>query len=151
EQFAYAAAHDLQEPLRMVASYTQLLAKRYKGRLDADADEFVAFAVDGASRMQRMIQGLLDYSRLGADEKVLGPADCEAILAQTLAGLEMTIEELGATVTHEPLPTVVADTAQLGQVFQNLVGNALKFRGTEPPRVHVAAERGVEEWRFSVR
>lgn len=151
EQFAYAAAHDLQEPLRMVASFTQLLAKRYKGRLDADADEFVAYAVDGATRMQGMIQGLLDYSRLGAREGEFAPADCELILAQTRAALMMTIDELGATLTHDPLPTVVADASRLGQVFQNLIGNALRFRGVEPPRVHVRAERGTGEWRFTVR
>jgi PAS domain S-box-containing protein len=151
EQFAYVASHDLQEPLRMVASYTQLLARRYRGKLDADADEFIAYAVDGVTRMQALINDLLAYSRVGTRQVQAEPADVEAVLARVLAALRPAMEEAGATVTHDPLPTVTADVVQLGQLFQNLVGNAMKFRGAEAPRVHVGAERGEDEWVFSVR
>jgi PAS domain S-box-containing protein len=151
QQFAYVASHDLQEPLRMVASYVQLLAKRYKGKLDADADEFINYAVDGANRMQGLIKALLTYSRVGTRGKEFEPTDCEAVLNGTLADLRATIEESGAVVTRDPLPTVEADGTQLGQLFQNLVGNAIKFRNQRPPVVHVSAERNGKEWVFSVR
>ena len=151
EQFAYVASHDLQEPLRMVSSYTQLLARRYKGRLDADADEFIAFAVDGANRMQRLINDLLAYSRVGTRGKEFEPTDCTAVFDQALANLKAAIEESGAVVTHDPLPTVMADNMQLGQLFQNLIGNAIKYHGDEPPRVHVSAEQKGNDWVFSVR
>ena len=151
EQFAYVASHDLQEPLRMVSSYTQLLARRYQGQLDADADEFIAYAVDGANRMQRLINDLLAYSRLGTRAKGFAPADCTAVLDQALANLKAAIEESGAVVTHDPLPTVTADNSQLVQLFQNLIGNAIKFRVEEPPRIHVSAEQKGNEWVFSVR
>lgn len=151
QQFAYVASHDLQEPLRMVASYTQLLAKRYKGKLDADADEFIAYAVDGANRMQRLIQDLLAYSRVNTQGQVFEPTSVEAVVGYALDNLRGAIEESGAVVTHDPLPTVMADDRQLLQLFQNLLSNALKFRGEQPPRVHVAAERRGTEWVFSVR
>ena len=151
EQFAYVASHDLQEPLRMVGSFTQLLAKRYRGKLDAEADEFVGYAVDGARRMQALINDLLAYSRVGTRGKGFAPADCEAVLEEALLNLKVAVEETGAVVTHDALPTVQADAAQLRQLFQNLVGNALKFHGAAPPRVHVAAQRADGEWRFSVR
>jgi PAS domain S-box-containing protein len=144
QQFAYVASHDLQEPLRMVASYTQLLARRYKGRLDSDADEFIAYAVDGVTRMQELIHSLLTYSRVGTRGKDLEPTDCEAVLDRTLANLKMTIEESGADVTHDALPTVMADDVQLGQLFQNLIGNAIKFRNQEPLHVHVSATSNAE-------
>jgi light-regulated signal transduction histidine kinase (bacteriophytochrome) len=151
-QFAYVASHDLQEPLRMVASFTQLLAVRYKGQLDADADEFIAFAVDGASRMQRLIQDLLLYSRIGTKGADLRNTSSEDALQQALANLRGAIEESGARVTHDVLPTVHADETQLTQLFQNLVGNAIKYHGAAPPRVHIAAaEEGVSKWAFSVR
>ena len=153
-QFAYVASHDLQEPLRMVSSYTQLLAKRYKGRLDADADEFIAFAVDGANRMQRLITDLLAYSRVGTRGKKLEPTDFAAALASALVNLKAAIDESGAVVSHDPLPTLRADKSQITQLFQNLIANAVKFHGAEPPRVHVSAEpqdpEG-KEWLFSVR
>ncbi len=151
EQFAYVASHDLQEPLRMVASYTQLLARRYKEKLDQDADEFIHYIVDGATRMQKLINDLLAYSRVGTRGKAFEPTDCEALLERSLANLQMAVEESGAVVTHDPLPTVTADPTQLGQLFQNLLGNAIKFHGEKPPRLHVAARRRGKEWTFFVR
>jgi len=153
EHFAYVASHDLQEPLRMVASYTQLLAKRYKGRLDADADEFIAYAVDGSNRMQQMIRDLLAYSRAGAGGKEHLEISSELALHAALANLRAAIEESGAVVTHDALPTVTTDDTQLSQVFQNLIGNAIKYRNAaEVPRVHIsAAAPGGKERIFSVR
>ncbi len=151
-QFAYIASHDLQEPLRMVASYTQLLSRRYKGKLDADADEFIAFAVDGASRMQRLIQDLLAYSRVGTKGKDLLDTSSEEALQRALINLRGTIEESGAQATHDPLPEVLADETQLIQLFQNLVGNAIKYQGPGIPRVHISATpQGGKDWVFSVR
>jgi PAS domain S-box-containing protein len=139
EQFAYVASHDLQEPLRMVASYTQLLAKRYQDKLDADANEFIGYAVDGANRMQKMINDLLSYSRVGTRDKPFEAVDCTAIFSQSLNNLEMAIEEAGAMITHDPLPTVMGDESQLVQLFQNLIDNAIKFRGKETPHIHISA------------
>ena len=153
-QFAYIASHDLQEPLRMVASYTQLLARRYKGRLDADADEFIAFAVDGVDRLQRLFQGLLEYSRVGTKGQALLETSSDAALEQATLNLHDAIEQSGAQVTHDPLPVVLADKLQLIQLLQNLVGNAIKYhRPGVPPRVHVssAKEAATGRWRFSVR
>jgi PAS domain S-box-containing protein len=150
-QFAYIASHDLQEPLRMVASYTQLLSRRYKGKLDSDADEFIAFAVDGASRMQRLIQDLLAYSRVGTKGKDLLKVSSEEALQQALLNLRGAIEEKGAIVTHDPLPSVLADEMQLIQLFQNLVGNAIKYQSPGIPKVHISAvENGGKKWTFSV-
>src|SRR5680860_1380698 len=152
EQFASFASHDLQEPLRMVASYTQLLSKRYKGKLDSDADEFIAFAVDGASRMQRLIQDLLAYSRVGTRGKDLLATASEDALQHALINLRGAIEESGALVTHDLLPTVLADEMQLIQLFQNLVGNAIKYQSPGVPRVHISAARnGRKKWVFSVQ
>jgi PAS domain S-box-containing protein len=152
QQFAYVASHDLQEPLRMVASYTQLLAKRYKGRLDSEADEFIAYAVDGSNRMQALIQDLLAYSRAGAVRKALREISSENALKQALTNLRATIKESGAVVTHDSLPVITTDDTQLTQVFQNLVGNAIKYHSAELPQVHVSAtQNGGKEWIFSVR
>jgi PAS domain S-box-containing protein len=151
ERFAYVASHDLQEPLRMVGSYVQLLAKRYQGRLDADADEFIGFALDGALRMQRLIEDLLAYSRLGTRGGALVPTDVNGIVDRALHSLKLRIDEAGATVTRDALPTVAADAGQLEHVFLNLIGNALKFHGAAPPRVHVAAQSRDGRWEFSVR
>lgn len=151
EQFAYVASHDLQEPLRMVASYTQLLAKRYKGRLDPDADEFIGYAVDGATRMQRLIQDLLAYSRVTTQGRNLEQVDCAVLLDDVLDNMRFAIDESRAVVTRGTLPVVMADGAQLGPLLQNLIGNAIKFRGEEPPHVQVSAERRTNEWLFSVR
>jgi PAS domain S-box-containing protein len=150
-QFAYMASHDLQEPLRMVASYTQLLSKRYKGKLDSDADEFIAFAVDGAGRMQRLIQDLLAYSRVGTQGSNLLDISSEDALQQALLNLRGAIEDSGALVTHDPLPTVMADEMQLVQLFQNLVGNAIKYQGPGVPKVHIAAKSSGKKWTFSVQ
>ena len=151
-QFAYIASHDLQEPLRMVASYTQLLSRRYKGRLDDDADEFIAFAVDGATRMQRLIDDLLAYSRVGTKGKGLVPTSSEEALGQALVNLRGSIENSGAVVTHDPLPAVRADEMQLTQLFQNLVGNAIKYQNPGIPRVHISATKpsGDKKWTFAV-
>jgi PAS domain S-box-containing protein len=152
EQFAYIASHDLQEPLRMVASYTQLLSRRYKGKLDSDGDEFIAFAVDGANRMQRLIQDLLAYSRIGTQGKSLLKISSEDALRQALMNLHVIIKQSGAQVTHDPLPAVLADEMQLIQLFQNLVGNAIKYQRSGIPSVHIsAAETRRKRWMFSVR
>jgi light-regulated signal transduction histidine kinase (bacteriophytochrome) len=151
ERFAYVASHDLQEPLRMVGSYVQLLAKRYQGRLDADADEFIGYALDGALRMQRLIEDLLAFSRVGTRGGALLPTDANTVFNATITSLRLAIEESGASITADPLPTVLADAGQLEHLFLNLMSNALKFRGTEPPRIHVSAQRGDGAWQFSVR
>jgi signal transduction histidine kinase len=150
EQFAYVASHDLQEPLRMIASYVQLLERRYKDKLDSDANDFIGFAVDGAKRMQSLINDLLTYARIGTRGKPFVPVDSGKILGAAIANLKMAIEESGAAVEHEALPTVSADGTQLMALFQNLVGNAIKFRSTSPPRVRVAAKHGDGVWTFSV-
>ncbi len=150
EQFAYIASHDLQEPLRTVSSYVQLLGRRYGEQLDAEAQEYITFAVDGIARMQDLIRDLLEYSRVDRLGQTPEPTDSEFVVGLVLDNLQMTIEEAGATVTHDPLPTVMADSTQLGQVFQNLISNALKFRGKEPPRVHISAKTTATEWLFSV-
>jgi light-regulated signal transduction histidine kinase (bacteriophytochrome) len=152
KHFAYVASHDLQEPLRMVASYTQLLAKRYRGKLDSDADDFIAYAVDGCNRMQQMIRDLLTYSGAGTSAIGLQTISSELALHAALANLRVAIEESGALVSHDSLPTVTTDDSQLTQVFQNLVGNAIKYRGPEVPRIHVSARTdGRKERIFSVR
>jgi signal transduction histidine kinase len=151
QQFAYVASHDLQEPLRMVASYTQLLAKRYKGKLDEDADEFIAYAVNGANRMQALIQDLLAFSRVDRQGQQFERTSVETLFSYALDNLKGAIEDTGAVVTHDPLPDVIADERQLLHVLQNLLSNAIKFRGPEPPSVHLSAERRGDEWLFSVR
>jgi PAS domain S-box-containing protein len=150
QQFAYVASHDLQEPLRMVASYTQLLARRYRGKLDPDADEFIAYAVGGVNHMQRLIQDLLAYSRVGTSGHEFKPLESGRALDKALANLKTLVDETGALLVRGGLPWVMADETQLIQLFQNLVGNALKFRGQAPPRVVVEAERQGNEWRFTV-
>lgn len=151
EQFAYVASHDLQEPLRMIGSYVQLLERRYKDKLDQDATEFIAFAVDGAQRMQRLINDLLMYSRVGTRRKELTRTSCENVLDLSLANLQTAIGESGAEVTHDALPEVMADETQFLQLFQNLIGNAVKFRGEDPPRIHVSATQADNEWIFAVK
>jgi len=151
EQFAYVASHDLQEPLRMVASYNQLLARRFKGKLGDDADEFIGFTVEGVTRMQRLINDLLAYSRVGTRTKEPTEVDLEQVFAVTVSNLERAIADAGAEVTHDPLPTLVGDEVQLAQLFQNLIGNAIKFRGEEPPRIHVGARMDPDTIRISVQ
>jgi PAS domain S-box-containing protein len=151
ERFAYIASHDLQEPLRMVASYTQLLARRYKGKLDADADEFISFAVDGAQRMQRLIQDLLLFSRVGTQGVELVETSSEDALQSALVNLRSAVKASGALITHDPLPAVMADEMQLVQLFQNLVGNAIKYQKPGVPTVHISATRSGSKWDFSVK
>jgi PAS domain S-box-containing protein len=150
EQFAYVASHDLQEPLRMVSSYTQLLMRRYGDRFDKDAKEFMHYVVDGAARMKQLIEDLLAYSRIGTRGKDFGDAKVEAALRRAITNLKAAIEESSAAVTWDPLPEVKADNAQLAQLFQNLIGNALKFRSPSVPRVHVSVMQQEEEWQFTV-
>ncbi len=151
EQFAYVASHDLQEPLRMVASYTQLLSRRYEAKLDGDAREFMAYVVDGAARMKQLIEDLLAYSRVGTKGGEFRPVAADAALRRALFNLRAGIEEAGAAVTYDPMPTLPADEVQLGQLFQNLIGNALKFRSDSVPRIHVAVKELPHEWEFEVR
>jgi PAS domain S-box-containing protein len=150
QQFAYVASHDLQEPLRKVSSFTQLLARRYKGRLDADADEFIDYVVDGVNRMKQLINDLLAYSRVGTRGEAFEPVAVHEVLQRALANLLAAIDETGAMVTHEDLPVVMGDRSQLSQLFQNLIGNAIKYRGEEPPCVHVSVRRDGAEWHFAV-
>ncbi len=151
EQFAYVASHDLQEPLRMVASYTELLSQRYLGRLDKDADEFIGFARDGAKRMQAMLDDLLDYSRVGTRGQQPRPVKAKSAIDQSLLNLATSIEESHAEVIVGDMPSVMADKTQLLRVFQNLLGNAVKFhRPGEPPRIEITASREGASWRFSV-
>jgi PAS domain S-box-containing protein len=151
EQFAYVASHDLQEPLRMISSYTQLLAKRYKGKLDTDADEFIGFAVDGADRMQKMIQDLLAYSRVNTRGKEFEPVDLEKTFSDATDNLKIAIEDNKATITHDPLPRVLADDSQMVRLFQNLIGNSLKFHGAEPPVIHVSCKDGESDYTIAIK
>jgi signal transduction histidine kinase len=150
EQFAYVASHDLQEPLRMVATYTQLLAERYQGKLDPDADKYIHYAVDGALRMQKLVQDLLAFSRVGRQGLALRNVDCNTVLQAGLKNLEAALQESGAVVQFAKLPQIIADSSQMGQVFQNLIGNAIKFRGPDPPVIRVSVEAKAQEWVFSV-
>jgi light-regulated signal transduction histidine kinase (bacteriophytochrome) len=151
ERFAYVASHDLQEPLRTVTSYVQLLARRYQDQLDDSGREFIAFAVDGAKRMQRLIQDLLAFSRVGTHGGAMERTEVEPIVDGALTSLGAAIAETGAEVTREPMPVVLGDAPQLRQLFANLLGNALKFHGDAPPKVHVGARRQGARWELSVR
>ena len=151
ERFAFTTSHDLQESLHMVTSYLHLLAQDYRGRLDATADEFIAYAVDGPAWMQRLIQDLLAYWRVETQPQEFAPTDGEQVLTLALANLQGAIAESGAVVTHDSLPTVMADAAQFVQLVQNLIENAIKFRSAQPPQVHMAATRQEGEWVFAVR
>jgi PAS domain S-box-containing protein len=151
QQFAYVASHDLQEPLRMVSSYTQLLLRRYGGMFDSDAKEFMDFIVDGAARMKQLIEDLLAYSRVGTRGDDFQPTDSGQALEQALANLRAAIEASGATITHDPSAPVTADEVLLVQLFQNLIGNAIKFRGAQAPSIHVGMQEKAAEWVLSVR
>jgi light-regulated signal transduction histidine kinase (bacteriophytochrome) len=151
EQFAYVASHDLQEPLRAVSGCMQLLQQRYQGQLDARADELITHAVDGSSRMQTLIRDLLAYARVSTRGKDLKPIDSETVLKEALSNLATVIQESGGVVTYGALPTVAADPTQLLQVFQNLIGNAIKYRGERPPEVHIEVEHRAGEWQFTMR
>ena len=151
EQFAYVASHDLQEPLRMVSSFTQMLERRYKDKLDADASDFIGFAVDGANRMQVLINDLLMYSRVGTRGKPFEPTDMNEVLGQAIVNLRVAIEESHTMITNDELPTVRADATQIVQLFQNLLSNSIKFRGNNTPLVHVSFTEKSDEWVFSVK
>jgi len=150
KQFTYVASHDLQEPLRMISSYAQLLRRRYKNKLDADADDFIAFLVDGVVRMKVLIDDLLSYSKLAGQSKEFRPTDCNQALENALYNLKAAVEEAKAVITRDSLPVVLADEFQMTQVFQNLVSNAVKFHGKEVPQVRIAAKRTEQEWIFSI-
>jgi len=151
EQFAYVASHDLQEPLRMVASFTQLLERRYKDKLDDDANDFINFIVDGTSRMQALINDLLIFSRIGTRGKTFNATDMNIVLENVLTNIRQSIKETNATITNDPLHVIIADDSQMMQLFQNLISNAVKFHGEEAPIVHVSGEDKEEDWVFSVR
>ena len=151
EQFAYVSSHDLQEPLRMITSYLQLLQMRYQGNLDDKADKYINFAVDWASRMQNLIHALLEFSRVSTRNRELEPTNCKFILNQALSNLKLMIRDNKATISHDPLPEVIADPTQLGQVFQNLIFNGIKFHREEAPKIHISAEIKASEWVFSVQ
>jgi len=151
EQFAYVASHDLQEPLRMMASYSELLEKRYKDKLDKDANEFIEFIVDGAKRLQKLINDLLAYSRIGRTDKSAGEVDCNTILGKVINSMHAYMEESGAIITNDELPTLIGNESNFVQLFQNLIGNAIKFRKQEPPQVHISAKKENNEWLFSVK
>jgi len=151
QQFAYVASHDLQEPLRMISSYTQLLGRRYGERFDENAKEFMGYIVEGATRMKQLIEDLLAYSRVGTKGREFRAFSAESALEKALANLRTTAERAGAQITHERLPVIMGDEGQLAQVFQNLVGNAIKFRGEEAPRIHVSSRFVDGAWEFAVR
>jgi light-regulated signal transduction histidine kinase (bacteriophytochrome) len=151
EQFAYVSSHDLQEPLRMISSYLQLLQRRYEGNIDEKADKYIHFAVEGASRMQNLINDLLELSRVATRASEPEPTNCESVLNQVLANLETFIEGNEATVSHNPLPEVMADSTQLVQVFQNLIINGIKFHNEKPPKIHISSGKKDSDWVFSVK
>ncbi len=151
EQFAYIASHDLQEPLRMISSYTQLLEKRYKDKLDADANDFIGFAVDGANRMQKMIQSFLVYSRTSRDNSPLQTVDCNEVLEYAKMNLLMSIQETATRIESDPLPTVIGHSELLLQLFQNLIGNAIKFRNGRAPVITIGVQQNETHWIFSVK
>ena len=154
EQFAYVASHDLQEPLRTVSSFTELLAQEYGDRLDGEAKEYIEFIVDGALRMQQLVKDLLLYSRVNTRGKAFAPTDCETVLKRVLSNLQFVIVQGESQVTHDPLPDVYADESQVQQLFQNLISNALKFRAEDPPHVHISVISNADEpsgdWTFCV-
>ena len=151
EQFAYVVSHDLQEPLRMVASYLQLFERRYKDKLDTNADEFISYAVDGAARMQTLINNLLSFSRVSSRGQSFKLVDCNIIVQQTLANLKFVIQETEALITYDELPELIVDETQFAQLFQNLISNSIKFRRNIPPKIHIGVTNKEEEWIFSVQ
>jgi light-regulated signal transduction histidine kinase (bacteriophytochrome) len=150
-QFAYVASHDLQEPLRMLSSFMELLSNQYGDQLDEDAQEYIDFAIDGAQRMQRLVLNLLTYSRVGTQGKSFETTECEDVLEISLTNLKVALEESSAVLTHDPLPVVMADEDQLAQLFQNLIGNAIKFTEDRPPKVHISVSEEKGFHRFSIQ
>ena len=151
KQFAYAASHDLREPLRNMASFVKLLERRYKNKIDERADQYIDYIVGSSTRMQDLIEDLLDYSRLETKGKVFKPLNSNDLIERTITDLDASIKENRAEVTHDPLPDVTADSSQLGRLFQNLISNAIKYKGKRKPKIHISASRGKEEWVFSVK
>ena len=151
EQFAYVSSHDLQEPLRMIASYLQLLERKYKGKLDAKADKYINFSVDGATRMQNLIDDLLSFSRVTTQANELIPTDLESVYNEVLSNLEVLISENNAIIKHDPLPVVIADKTQISQVFQNLINNAIKFRSKDQPKINISVTKEDNQWLFAVQ
>lgn len=149
-RFAFVVSHELQEPLRMVKSYTQLLASRYRGRLDTDADDFIGYAVEGVTRMENFIRDMLSYSQAAEGGMDMKPAPCRNVVDWALMELEATLRESGAVVTMDSLPTVLCDSMRVAQVFKNLIGNAVKYRGPEPPRIHISAAEQGDMWRIAI-
>ena len=150
EQFAYVSSHDLQEPIRMVTSFTQLLQRRYEGQLDADADDYIDFIIEGALRMKYLIDDLLEFSRVSSRVREFGNVDLEKVLDVVLYNLSVSIKENDAVITHDSLPNVITDESQMRQVFQNLIANAIKFHGSKQPKIHITAQKDNKEWRFAV-
>jgi PAS domain S-box-containing protein len=151
EEFAYAASHDLQEPLHLVASNVDLLARRYHDKLDDDGLEFLGFATEGAKRLKNLVSDLLSYTRVGTHGRAFAPVEMDNILGLVLKKAEMSIMDSGALITHDRLPEIQGDSDQMVQLLQNLIGNSIKFRGNEPPRIHVGARQMSERWLFFVR
>ena len=150
EQFAYVASHDLQEPLRMVTSFTQLLERQYKNKLDTDADEYIRFIVEGSKRMKYLIDDLLEFSRLNTQAKEFELAYLEMALDDVLSNLQLSIKDNNVKITHDPLPTLMVDLMQIRQLFQNLISNAIKFHGDERPEIDISAQKARDEWIFGV-
>ena len=150
-QFAYMVSHELNEPLRQVAINAQLLARRYEGKLDAEADEFISYTVAGVKRVQTFIEGMLSFSQATNPDIEVGPASCDSAFITALFGLQKAVEESGAIITSDPLPNVVGNELRLGMVFTNLIGNALKYRGSDPPRIHVSVVEQGDAWLFAVQ
>jgi signal transduction histidine kinase len=151
EQFAYVASHDLQEPLRMVAGFTELLSDQYKGKLEPDADEYIDLIIDGAKRMHALVNDLLEYSRVGRSIENFTEVDCEKSLNTVLMNLGSAIKDSGASVTHDLLPKIIGEPFHLVQLFQNLIANAIKFRGEKPPQIHVSVKEGLDQWLFTIQ
>jgi light-regulated signal transduction histidine kinase (bacteriophytochrome) len=151
KDFAYVASHDLKKPLQSIEGFAKLLARRYRGKLDAKADELIEYIGSGVKRMQEFIKDLLEYSQVGAKEKKFKSTDCSGVVEKAVGNLQATIEESNAFVTYDELPTVMGDTPQMISLFQNLIDNAIKFRGEQAPGIHISAERKEDEWVFSIR
>jgi PAS domain S-box-containing protein len=151
ERFAYVSSHDLQEPLRMVTLYSQLLERRYKDNLDSDANDFIDYIIDGAQRMRQLINDLLEYSRVTNQERIVEKVNLESVLDDVLSNLSITIKEFKVIITHDPLPIVIADKNQMLQVFQNLITNSIKFHGKNPPEINISVQKGSKEWTFAVK
>lgn len=151
KDFAHVVSHDLKGPLHTIEGFAKLLARRYKGKIDVKANEFIQCIIDGTVRMEDLIKDLLEYSQLGVKAEQAAPADCSLIMEKVIGNLKASIEENHAVLTHDAMPTIIADPSQMISLFQNLIDNAIKFRGEERPRIHISAERKGEEWVFSIR